>query len=342
MEYRRALEQFCQFAFELGLTRLDQLTPTHMEKYEAQLRESGIALKRDKITPGRPAKKNKSTSVHDKIKLVKSLAKWAVAMRKLQDNPISGYRLPAEGEGDNYCYTPVEVQAVCNHTTPFFGDVFRFLALTGLRQGELMWLAFNLFHNKELQMNDTSAKKRPPESLCPRGGRTAHFSGSDWTRSSPSAQGAREFNTNPKWRLGLLVEDLRLDSSHILVRSAPPASLRASERSVVRRNVPGGTIPDADPSTWIQVFGPPLAYAKGVVLPCTAARIEALPKWVKSGFFCFHCHAIAHHNKLAMAGRINRLSTIPPEFGTHGSPGWSPGPRVRSVRGAPHGSPWRS
>ena len=157
-------------------------------------------------------------------------------------------------------------------------------------------------------MGDTSAKKRPPESLCPRGGRTAHFSGSDWTRSSPSAQGARKFNTNPKWRLGLLIEDLRLDGSHIMVRSAPPASLRASERSVVRRNVPGGTIPDADPSTWIPVFGPPLAYAKGVVLRCTAARIEALPKWVKSGF-CFLCpveciRAIAL--RAGMRGNVNR------------------------------------
>jgi len=140
VEYRRALEQFCQFAAELGITRLEQLSPTHLAKYEARLRETGIALKRDKTTPGRPAKKNKATSVHEKIKLVKSLVKWAVAMRKLRENPISGYRLPAEGKADNYCYTPAEVRAICEHAGPFFGDVFRFLALTGLRQGELMWL----------------------------------------------------------------------------------------------------------------------------------------------------------------------------------------------------------
>ena len=111
-----------------------------MEKYESQLRETGIALKREQKTPGRPAKKNKSTSVHEKIKLVKSLTKWAVAMRKLRENPISGYQLPADGDAENYCYTPAEVQGICKHAGPFFGDVFRFLALTGLRQGELMWL----------------------------------------------------------------------------------------------------------------------------------------------------------------------------------------------------------
>ena len=139
-EYRRTLEQFCQFASELGIVRLDQLTPTHMESYETELREKGIALKREKKTRGRPAKKNKSTSVHEKIKLVKSLAKWAVGMRKLRENPISGYQLPADGQAENYCYTPAEVQGICQHTEPFFGDVFRFLALTGLRQGQLMWL----------------------------------------------------------------------------------------------------------------------------------------------------------------------------------------------------------
>jgi integrase len=53
---------------------------------------------------------------------------------------ISGYQLPAEGEAENYCYTPAEVRGICTHAGPFFGDVFRFLALTGLRQGELMWL----------------------------------------------------------------------------------------------------------------------------------------------------------------------------------------------------------
>jgi integrase len=139
-EYRRALEQFCQFVTENGITRLDQLTPPHLEKYEAKLREMGIALKREKKTPGRPAKKNKSASIHEKIKLIKSLTKWAVAMRKLRENPISGYQLPADSAPESYCYTTAEVQGICKHAGPFFGNVFRFLALTGLRQGELMWL----------------------------------------------------------------------------------------------------------------------------------------------------------------------------------------------------------
>ena len=139
-EYRRALEQFRQFTTELGISRLDQVTPTHMEQYESQLRATGITIKREAKTAGRPAKKNKSASVREKVKLVKSLMKWAVAMRKLRENPISGYQLPAVSPPENYCYTPAEVRGICEQAEPFFGDVFRFLALTGLRQGELIWL----------------------------------------------------------------------------------------------------------------------------------------------------------------------------------------------------------
>ncbi len=139
-EYRRGLEQFCQFTTELGIARLDQVTPTHLQEYEAQLRATGITIKRETTTAGRPAKKNKSASVHEKIKLIKSLMKWAVAMRKLRENPISGYQLPADSPPENYCYTAAEVRGICEQAGPFFADVFRFLALTGLRQGELIWL----------------------------------------------------------------------------------------------------------------------------------------------------------------------------------------------------------
>ena len=140
IEYRRNLEQFHQFVSDSGVVRLSQLTPTHMEEYEAQLRKAGITLRRKATTRGRPAKRNNANTVLEKIKLVKSLAKWAVSMRKLADNPISGYQLPSGGKPENYCFTAHEVQAICDSADPFFAHVFRFLAVTGLRQGELIWL----------------------------------------------------------------------------------------------------------------------------------------------------------------------------------------------------------
>jgi integrase len=39
--------------------------------------------------------------------------------------------LPADGESDNYAYSTAEVQGICAAAGPFFGDVFRFLALSG-------------------------------------------------------------------------------------------------------------------------------------------------------------------------------------------------------------------
>jgi integrase len=37
-------------------------------------------------------------------------------------------------------YPEAEVREICEHAEPFFADVFRFPALTGLRQAELTWL----------------------------------------------------------------------------------------------------------------------------------------------------------------------------------------------------------
>ena len=54
---------------------------------------------------------------------------------------IAGYQLPADGEPEDCCCSPVEVRAICERAEPFYADVFQFLALTGLRHGELIWLA---------------------------------------------------------------------------------------------------------------------------------------------------------------------------------------------------------
>lgn len=139
-EYRRALEQFNHFCGEHGIVRLDQVGDDQLEEFERQLRDRGIAIRRERKRRGRTAKPNKPTSVHMKIKLVKSLMKWAVKRKLLRENPISGYELPAPGDPDSYCFSTDEVNRICNAAGEFFGQVFRFLALTGLRQGELVAL----------------------------------------------------------------------------------------------------------------------------------------------------------------------------------------------------------
>jgi len=148
-EYSRALRQFCEFCKGQRVLRLDQVTEDHLENFEQRLREHGIAIPREKKGRGRPAKPNKSTSIHEKVKLVKSLMKWAVKRRLLRENPVAAYELPAEGTPDTHCYSVSEVGRICDAAGEFFGRVFQFLALTGLRQGELMWLEKTDFNMKQ-------------------------------------------------------------------------------------------------------------------------------------------------------------------------------------------------
>lgn len=137
--YRGQLIQFGQYMLERGIKRIDQVEADHVDEYEERLKKSGVAVPK-KSRRGRPAKENKQSTVHEKVKLVKSLCKWASNRKMIRDNPLSGYQLPHEGEATNYCYRPEEVEGICTNADPFFAKAFRFLALTGMREGELIWL----------------------------------------------------------------------------------------------------------------------------------------------------------------------------------------------------------
>ncbi len=140
VEYRRALRQFQQFMLQIGIVRMDRVMPDHLERFENQLRKGGVAVPRKGSTRGARSRRNKGATIREKVKLVKGLFKWCVRRKKLKENPVEGYELPADTDPNNYCFTTEEVSGLCMAATPFFADVFRFLALTGLRQGELFWL----------------------------------------------------------------------------------------------------------------------------------------------------------------------------------------------------------
>ena len=142
-EYRRALLQFCHFCQVHGVVMLGHVTPSLVSQYEDALRLGGVAIPRKRKTKGRPVKPNAASSIHEKIKLVKSLAKFTVAWKLMQENPISGYDLPQDGKPDVHCYSDEEVRAICKNAKPFFPDVFSFFAHTGLRQSELRWATKN-------------------------------------------------------------------------------------------------------------------------------------------------------------------------------------------------------
>lgn len=139
-EYRRTLTQFRTFLASQRVSAMDRVEPELLEAFEVALRKNGIKVPRDKNTRGARTRANCGGTVREKIKLVKAFYKWAQRRRLLAENPIEGYDLPADTPPDNYCFTAQEVNAICAVSEPFFADVFRFLAFTGLRQSELFWL----------------------------------------------------------------------------------------------------------------------------------------------------------------------------------------------------------
>ena len=123
-EYRRALEQFGQLAVEEGVARLDQLTPTHMEKYEAQLRTTGIALKRDRKGPGRPAEEQVHLRPREDQAGEIPYQVGRGHAEAARESSSAGYQLPADGQPDNYCFSPRGSPTPSASTPePFFADV---------------------------------------------------------------------------------------------------------------------------------------------------------------------------------------------------------------------------
>lgn len=137
--YRGQLNQFVQFMEERRVTRLDRVTPDHVEAFEARLAKTGI-LAPNPRQRGRKPKPNKASVIHDKAKIVMTLYRWAVRKGLLTEDPLLGYELPADGESDRHCFTAQEVELICKTADGFFGRVFRFLAVTGLRVGEMVRL----------------------------------------------------------------------------------------------------------------------------------------------------------------------------------------------------------
>ena len=135
--YDRVLKQFAAFASAERVTRLNLVDAGLLERYQAQLGEHG-GDRRSKR--GRGSRPNSPKTVRDKLKVVRSFLKWAVQRRMLAFDPAAGYRLPQGKCKEVKPYSLAERQALQRVTTEPWGDLFEFLALTGLRSGELCTL----------------------------------------------------------------------------------------------------------------------------------------------------------------------------------------------------------
>ena len=91
INYRRCLDQLVCWGKAAGVVTLPQLTTSALERFEATLRNQGVALP----NPGtadkrRQARPNAAKTLRDKMKTIRSLIKWALKMDMVGTDPSRG------------------------------------------------------------------------------------------------------------------------------------------------------------------------------------------------------------------------------------------------------------
>jgi len=71
---------------------------------------------------------------------IKQLMNHYVMLGKLRENPLCRLKLRKPRPIPQPVLTPSQVEKIAATARPEWGEVFRFLAATGLRSSELVWL----------------------------------------------------------------------------------------------------------------------------------------------------------------------------------------------------------
>jgi integrase len=157
------LKDFQAYAHWRGMVKLDRVTAEFLEEYEERLKTKGlegIVAKQEKGAKRRPSKSN---TIHNKLKVVRQLIRWAVRRGLLREDPSPGYTLPPRSSEQAYCWLPDELSRILQHAEDDT-DVFNFLRMTGLRADE-----FCMLMKEDVDWNRPHVKIRAK--TCPESGR---------------------------------------------------------------------------------------------------------------------------------------------------------------------------
>jgi integrase len=141
--YKRTYNQLIHWGKPAGVTLLTHLNVGVLEQFEKVLREQGIAVplsngvatKRNRTCPNLPK------TVRDKMKIVRSLLKWAAKRPEiLSADPSLGYELPPGESKEIEIFSPTELRAILSDPDPVMADIWSVFLHTGLRADELCWL----------------------------------------------------------------------------------------------------------------------------------------------------------------------------------------------------------
>lgn len=139
--YRQYLHQFRDWAAVHSIRRLDQINLQTLETYQQALVNGGIQYHRHDDEDGEETSApNMRRTVRSKMKTLRSLQRWALKRGILAKDPAAGYELPPQSKDQAYCFTQPELVAIFNAAEAPYRNIFMFLAMTGLRISEMLFL----------------------------------------------------------------------------------------------------------------------------------------------------------------------------------------------------------
>lgn len=141
--YRLCYKQLVSWGQSTGVTALNQLTVSALERFGKTLRDHGVAVPpadKEAAAP-RGVHANMPKTILTKMKAVRSLIKWALKRpQMLTVDPSAGYDLPPGASKEVQVFTPEELEAILQDPDPEARAMWYFFLHTGMRSAEYCWL----------------------------------------------------------------------------------------------------------------------------------------------------------------------------------------------------------
>ena len=125
--YRPEIERLVKFATDRGALRANEFSVRLFDEYRA----------------GRVAEGAEGSTIYHESTVLKQLLNFAVQREMMPSSPLKSARLRKPLKNTQPVFTLEQIESILSHSGRRWRNVFEFLACTGLRIGELVWLTWN-------------------------------------------------------------------------------------------------------------------------------------------------------------------------------------------------------
>lgn len=150
-KYSSVLGSILEFTSSQGVIYLDQINLLLAEKYRAHLRTAGYA----------------DNTIAARTTLLKMLTKWAVERDLLVKDPLTRFKGNKAKPSRQPCFTLDQVDMILSVAQGQQKAILGVLAFTGMRIGELQWLAWD-----NVDLDNGFIQVRPKDDWIPKHGRS--------------------------------------------------------------------------------------------------------------------------------------------------------------------------